>query len=70
MWNLKFFNKLVNSTKNRLTENNLVITSGESGKIGVGDKRYKLRVAPGKPGSSEPHFIHDTVLCICLSKAK
>ena len=42
MWNLNFFKKLVNSTKNRLTENKLVITSGESGKIGVGDKRYKL----------------------------
>ena len=60
MWTLK--NKLVNIVKrNRLTENKLVVTSGETkgrkGKIGVGDKEvqtviYKISYNRDFPGDS------------------
>ena len=60
MWTLK--NKLVNIAKrNRLTENKVVVTSGETkgrkGKIGVGDKEvqtviYKRSYNRDFPGDS------------------
>lgn len=30
----------------------------------------QIRVAPGKPGSLEPHTVPDTVLSTCLPNAK